>query len=120
MRKKEKIVILIFISITFLSTTISFYAKRYHKIEPLPPEYLSESIRAQQFINSNKVIDINRADRYSLTRLPGIGPGIAEKIVDYRDRNNGFDSKEELLHVRGIGLKKYSAIKEKVAIGVSE
>lgn len=120
MREKEKIVILLFISISLLSAAASIYGKRYRKARPLPPEYLAETIYAQQTIEGNKLIYINSADRYSLAKLPGIGPGIAESIVDYRCRNNGFSSKEELLCVKGIGLKRYNAIKERVVVGVSK
>ena len=65
---------------------------------------------------AGKRIDINRASRYTLTKLPGVGPKFAERIIDYREQNNGFTSKEELLSIKGIGPKKYEAIKHRIEI----
>ncbi len=64
-------------------------------------------------------IDPNRASEAELMSLPGIGPGLAEKIVSYREefkKENGsksraFGSWEDLQKVRGIGPK----ISEKLA-----
>ena len=55
-------------------------------------------------------IPINRADADILTSLPGIGPMLAEKIVRRREQHGPFRSKDELLHIAGIGPKKYEAL----------
>ena len=87
---------------------------------PFTPEESFKSTRAQQAIIAGKKIDINKADRYTLTKLPGIGPKFAERIIDYREQNNGFTSKEELLNVKGIGPKKYKAIKHRIEIDATK
>jgi len=56
-------------------------------------------------------IDPNRADSASLTRLPGIGPALAARIVAERERNGRFDSPEALRRVRGIGPKTLERIR---------
>jgi len=48
-------------------------------------------------------IDLNRAETWLLDALPGIGPGRAQAIVDYRTQNGPFHRIEDLLNVRGIG-----------------
>jgi competence protein ComEA len=48
-------------------------------------------------------VDLNRADRAQLMQLPGVGESLAGRIVEYRDKNNGFRRIEELRQVRGIG-----------------
>jgi competence protein ComEA len=48
-------------------------------------------------------IDLNRADTWLLDALPGIGPGRAQAIVDYRTQNGPFHRIEDLLNVGGIG-----------------
>ena len=50
-------------------------------------------------------ININTASADELTRLPGIGPAIAARIVEFRELYGPFISAEDLLHVSGIGDK---------------
>ncbi|MFB0516020.1 MAG: ComEA family DNA-binding protein [Candidatus Neomarinimicrobiota bacterium] len=50
-------------------------------------------------------IDVNRASWEELQILPGIGPVLAQKIVDYRARNGYFRTVQDLIEVKGIGPK---------------
>lgn len=52
--------------------------------------------------SSDRRVDVNRADAAELQRLPGIGPALAERIVDER-RVRPFHSVGDLVRVRGIG-----------------
>ncbi|MDY6863217.1 MAG: helix-hairpin-helix domain-containing protein [Thermodesulfobacteriota bacterium] len=61
-------------------------------------------------------IDLNRADFNSLLAVPGIGPRIAYKILDYRKGNGGFKKKRELIKIKGIGKKNYRKIESYVRI----
>ena len=61
-------------------------------------------------------IPINRADANILTSLPGIGPVLAEKIIRRRNEHGPFRSKDELLHIAGIGSKKFEAIVERITL----
>ena len=47
-------------------------------------------------------VNINRASREELERLPGVGPALAVRIVEHRERNGPFRRAEHLLLVRGI------------------
>lgn len=55
-------------------------------------------------------ISINSVSASELEDLPGIGPVLAERIVEYRDSNGGFKTLEELKDVKGIGTKLYNRI----------
>ncbi len=48
-------------------------------------------------------VDINTADKETLMTLSGIGESYAERIINYREQNGGFNSVQELTHIRGIG-----------------
>ena len=50
-----------------------------------------------------EVLDLNTASEEDLTRLPGIGEKRAADIAAWREENGGFDSREELLEISGIG-----------------
>ena len=69
-------------------------------------------------INSkeDKKVNINTANQSELDSLPGIGPSIAQKIIDYREENGNFKTIEELQNVKGIGDAKYEEIKDRVTV----
>jgi competence protein ComEA len=61
-------------------------------------------------------LDLNRASRTELQHLPGIGPVLAERIVEYRSARGPFRSVEDLLKVDGIGLAKLERIRSLVMV----
>ena len=61
-------------------------------------------------------VNINTANQNELDSLPGIGPSIAQKIIDYREENGKFKNIEELQNVKGIGDAKYEEIKDRVTV----
>ena len=48
-------------------------------------------------------VDINTADKETLMTLSGVGESFAQKIINYRERNGGFKTVQELTNIRGIG-----------------
>lgn len=61
-------------------------------------------------------MNINTAKAPELENLPGIGPSLAQKIIDYRQANGPFLSIEDLLNVSGIGPAKLDQIKDLISI----
>jgi competence protein ComEA len=59
-------------------------------------------------------VDVNAADVTTLDGLPGIGPVLAQHIVDWRTEHGRFASIDQLREVPGIGESKYAALKNKV------
>jgi comEA protein len=64
----------------------------------------------------NTKIRINNASAKELENLPGVGPVLAQRIIDLRESKGKFKKVNELLEVKGIGLKKLEAIKKWVII----
>lgn len=63
------------------------------------------------------LINLNTATAEELDqRLPGIGPALAQRIIDYRQQMGGFRTTEELQEVSGIGEKRYAEIKDLVCV----
>ena len=61
-------------------------------------------------------IGINSAAVEDLENLPGIGPKLAQKIIDYREIHGTFENLYELKNVDGIGEKKFSSIKKLISL----
>lgn len=66
--------------------------------------------------SQTKTVSINTATAEELDTLPGIGPAMAGRIIDYRTQNGGFKSVEELKMVSGIGDKLYAKIESLVEL----
>ncbi len=61
-------------------------------------------------------IDLNTATEADLDTLPGIGPALAQRIIDYRTQHGAFRSVDELRNVSGIGDAKFAEIKDLVTV----
>ena len=62
------------------------------------------------------MVNINTADEKELDKLPGIGPAMAKRIIEYRTENGAFQSPEEIKRVKGIGDAKYEKMKDKIVL----
>jgi competence protein ComEA len=78
--------------------------------------FLNEESSSDYQYSGNKIININQANLQELQELPGIGPALAQNIIEYRSKNGAFKRKEELKNVTGIGDKKYEKISELISI----
>ncbi len=61
-------------------------------------------------------VNINSATASDFENLPGIGPVLAQKIVDYRDQHGPFRSIQDLMKVTGIGQKKFDSLSAYVTV----
>lgn len=62
-------------------------------------------------------ININKATVQELEQLKGVGPKIAQKIVDYREKSGPFKKPEDITLVQGIGPKILEENKELISVG---
>lgn len=61
-------------------------------------------------------IDINTADAAALDELPGVGPAIAQRIIEHRERNGPFASVDDLEQVPGIGPATVDRLRERASV----
>jgi len=99
MSKKELIILAISICI-LISLNIVNYIRREHQKQNYT--LLVEEIKVQ--------MSINEAAMSELMNLPGIGPSIAQRIVEYREMNGEFKKLEDVKKVKGIGDKLFQKI----------
>ena len=63
------------------------------------------------------MVNINTATSEQLQELPGIGPTLAQRIIDYRDTHGPYADVAELLNVSGIGSGRLQKILEYITTG---
>ena len=61
-------------------------------------------------------VNINTASASELEKLPGIGPALAQRIVEYRDSHGPFASVDSLTDVPGIGKAKLEGLREQATV----
>ena len=61
-------------------------------------------------------IDINNADFETLQEITGVGPSIAQNIIDYRSTNGPFTSIEQIMNVSGIGEARFESMRDEITI----
>jgi len=76
----------------------------------------SAPFQAQAPAAEKATLNLNSATLDQLATLPGIGPKVAERILEYRTKNGDFKKIEELMNVKGIGEKSFLKIKPLVSV----
>jgi len=108
--------VIIFVSVVIFCGAIlrllnvNFSRQRvFEEIESSPDALHAKNISTQQII-----INVNTASQKELEKLPGIGPEIARRIIEYRQSKSRFSMPDDLKKVKGIGDKKIELVKEHI------
>lgn len=72
------------------------------------------SVSATAVMAADGVVNINDATQETLQLLPRVGPSVAQRIIDFREKNGKFADKTDLLQVRGIGEKTFDLLEAHV------
>ena len=110
--------VLLGLTVVFLGA-LAFFAVRGRAVAPADDYTVAveRSVPAEEVVPEKAPIDINTATAEELQQLMGIGPVLAQAIVDYRAEHGPFASVDELLEVSGIGEAKLDNIRSDVTIG---
>lgn len=63
------------------------------------------------------LVNINTASEDELAFLPGLGPTLALRIVEYRNENGPFEKPEDICNVSGIGAKTFEKLAQYITVG---
>lgn len=76
----------------------------------------NEETVSKETSNKIDVVNINTASQTELETLPGIGPSLALRIIEYRKENGGFKNIEDIKNVSGIGDSRFNDIKDYIKV----
>lgn len=116
MKKGGHLLLVVFLC--SLCLLLGFFVGRNHRDDYktlIPNNQIAETDAKQPILDYR--LNINTATTLQLQDLPGIGETIAQRIVDYREKNGAFQSIDDLMNVEGIGEKKLQEIERLIKVG---
>ena len=115
--RQEKQVLLFVGAVVLAGIAIQYFQKINPRFKVVLPPVVAAQRAATTIID--KKVNPNKANSEELIRLPGIGPALAENIIEYRNSHGGFKSLEELEKVKGLGPKKLERLKDYLEVDKS-
>lgn len=83
---------------------------------PQPSVQTTSTSSSQQNTPLQNKININSASSTELQKINGVGPAIAQRIIDYREENGYFKNVEDIINVKGIGDKIFEKMKDQITV----
>ena len=105
--KTEKAILLL--TAVFLALTVGMYLQE-------KPSAASDYTIMVQYEPETELINLNTASAEELETLNGIGPALAQKIIDHRLFNGPFSSVDELTEISGIGESTLAKFRDRVTV----
>lgn len=117
--QQEKLVIIFLLAMALLGLGIKSVrsVKAPVGIEVLPSDYLIwEEKNIDQLLREARIVNINQASAEELKSLPGIGPVLSQRIIEYRQKHGLFQGPEELKKIPGITRCRFEEFQEFVVV----
>ena len=123
--KKPGMIVLLILCFSFLAFLGGFFLGRNLNASPIqlsalptsPPESTPPEEPTPTGSSTDERININTATKEQLETLPGIGPVLAQRILDYIRENGPFESITQLTMVSGIGVERLNDIMDHITVG---
>ena len=122
MERKERFgaahLVMILLTVAFLGT-LAFFSIHGRPVTAAEDYTVAveRSVPPEEIVPERQPVDINTATVEELQQLMGVGPVLAQAIVDYRAEHGPFASVDELLEVSGIGETKLDNIRNDITLG---
>ena len=116
---------LLLATVLFVTFTLAFFIGRRSVHAQITTERAPEELVRELPVETTEPepvraapdrLELNSAGQADLEALPGIGPVLAERIVQWRTENGPFVSAEQIMDVEGIGEGKYAEIKDQIYV----
>jgi len=92
MREKRNVIVFPFIVLVVITLVSGSYAQETEKI------------------------NINKASVQTLVKLKNVGPALAKRIIEFREKNGPFEKPEDIVNVKGIGPKTFELNKDLISV----
>ncbi len=83
---------------------------------PVLPTPIPTSVSTGAASSGDQRMNINSATASELETLPGIGPALAQRIIDYRVTNGPFSVPEDIIKVNGIGERTFEQLRDRITV----
>ena len=97
------------------SIGVEYFAEPDEPIQIQEPQFVEQQVKTKSDKQNSTTININTATLEELDTLPGIGPAIAKRIVEFRS-TQPFTKPEDIMLVKGIGKKKFAKLRERITV----
>ena len=116
--RHEKLIIIFLASTALIGFGVLRVREATHKVDlKIQPSNITHGkINVEKLVREAKNVNINSADIKTISTLPGIGPKLAQRIIEYRIKNGPFKDKETLKNVPGIGPGKFLEIEKFIVL----
>ena len=110
---------LILVLLSFAALGLSSSCAKRQREGSLSNQSTTTTARQNQSLSENPVptrININTASARELEKLPGIGRGFAQRIVEHREKYGPFRRSEHLIMVRGLSDKRFRELRDLITV----